>query len=179
SHGWQLLRNAARLRIETIDALSYRLASALPISARSGPQLDITPTPAALYRRAARAALRAALDERDSAAAAQLLLDRLDNRWARLERLLAGMLERRSHWLPRVLEARAGGLAQRVAESLDSVLRSQLARAAARPPVDRLREAEQLLALRNPLSTPALNSDPVNLPHWRSLCELAITAEGG
>ena len=177
-HGWQLLRNAARLRIETIDALSYRLASALPIAARSGPRLDITPTPAPLYRRAARAALRAALDERDGAAAAQLLLDRLDNRWARLERLLAAMLERRSHWLPRVLEARAGGLAQRVAESLDSVLRSQLARAAARLPADRLREAEALLAMRNPRNTPALNGDPVNLPHWRALCELALTSDG-
>ena len=52
--GWQLLRNAARLRVETIDALNHRLASALPIAARSGTQLTLTPTPEPLYRRAAR-----------------------------------------------------------------------------------------------------------------------------
>ena len=177
--GWQLLRNAARLRIETIDALNYQLASSLPIAARSGPRLDITPTPAPLYRRAARAALRDALEERDAAAAAaQLLLDRLDNRWSRVERLLTAMLERRSHWLPRVLHARAGGLAQRVAASLDSVLRTQLAGIATQLPADLLRAAERLLALKSGAAT-TLNSDPANLPHWRALCELAVTADGG
>jgi ATP-dependent helicase/nuclease subunit A len=176
---WQLLRNAARLRIETIDALSHRLASALPIAARNGLQLEISPTPAPLYRRAARAALRAALDDADSAPAAQLLLDRLDNGWQRLEKLLAQMLERRSHWLPRVLEARDSGMAERVAGSLDALLRSQLAGAAARLPPALLRQAERLLAQRDPHSTPVLNSEPANLPHWRALCDLATTEQGG
>jgi len=173
--GWQLLRNAARLRVETIDALNHRLASSLPVAARSGSQLAIASTPGPLYQAAARRALRGALDEADGGGAAQLLLERLDNSWHRLEQLLADMLERRSHWLPRVLEARAGGLAERVAESVDALLRSQLAAAAARLPVELLREAEALLALRDGGAAGPLNADPASLPRWRELCALALT----
>jgi ATP-dependent helicase/nuclease subunit A len=175
TQGWQLLRHAARLRVETIDALNHRLASALPIAARSGTQLELTPTPGPLYRRAARQALRGALQEPEATAAAQLLLERLDNSWRRLEQLLADMLARRSHWLPRVLEARANGLAERVAESVDAVLRSSLAGAAASLPAALLHEGERLLALRQPGAAVRLSADPASLPHWRALCALAMT----
>jgi ATP-dependent exoDNAse (exonuclease V) beta subunit len=175
--GWQLRRNPARLRIETIDALCYRLASALPIAARGGARLEITTTPVPLYRRAARSALRGALEQPGGAAAVRLLLDRLDNRWLRVERLLAGMLAKRSHWLPRVLAAHAAGLGQRVAESLDSVLRGQLARAAAQLPAASLRAAERWLARCEPGTRPVLDADPANLRHWRTLSELTITKE--
>jgi ATP-dependent helicase/nuclease subunit A len=177
SQGWQLLRNAARLRVETIDALNHRLASTLPVAARSGAQLTLATTPEPLYQAAARRALRGALDEAEAAGAAQLLLERLDNSWHRLEQLLADMLQRRSHWLPRVLEARAGGLAERVAESLDALLRSQLAAAAARLPGGLLHEAEALLALRDGHAAGPLNADPASLPRWRALCALAMTNE--
>jgi len=175
---WQLLRNAARLRVETIDALNHRLASALPIAARSGSQLQITLTPMPLYRRAARSALQDAAHEPESAAAATLLFERLDNSWRRLEQLLGDMLERRSHWLPRVLGARDSGLAARVAESLASVLRTQLAGAAARLPASLLREAEQLLARLSSQAALALDAEPSSLPHWRALCDLAMTDKG-
>jgi ATP-dependent exoDNAse (exonuclease V) beta subunit len=175
--GWQLRRNAARLRIETIDALSYRLASALPIAARGGSTLHITPTPAPLYRRAARSALRAALEQSEGAAAVRLLLDRLDNRWLRLERLLAEMLARRSHWLPRVLQAESAGLSQRVSESLDAVLRAQLAGVAACFAAPALREAEALLA-PSAAAAPVLGAEPASLPHWRALSELTLRADG-
>ncbi|HEY6451604.1 MAG TPA: UvrD-helicase domain-containing protein [Steroidobacteraceae bacterium] len=185
TRGWQLLRNSARLRIETIDALSHRLASALPVTARSGPALEITPTPAPLYRRAARRALREALLEPESSAAAQLLLERLDNGWRRLERLLADMLERRSHWLPRVLDARGSGFAPRVADSLVSAVRAHLAGLSARLPAPLLREGEALLAQLGHIRAGAaaadacaLDSDPAHLPHWRALCALATTAKG-
>jgi len=176
---WQLLRNASRLRVETIDALNHRLASALPIAARSGSQLQITLAPAPLYRRAARRALHDAAHEPESAAAATLLFERLDNSWRRLEQLLASMLERRSHWLPRMLDARDSGLAERIAESLASVLRTQLAGAAARLPAKLLREAEQLLAqLSAQGAVLALDAEPSNLPRWRALCDLAMTDKG-
>ncbi|HEY2417057.1 MAG TPA: UvrD-helicase domain-containing protein [Steroidobacteraceae bacterium] len=176
--GWQLLRNASRLRVETIDALSHRLASALPIAARSGPQLDITPLPAPLYRRAARRALREALREAEAGAAAQLLLTRLDNSWRRLEQLLAEMLGRRSHWLPHVLDAHSSGLAARVADSLDSVLRTQLAGAAARLPASLLREGESLLSSLHSGRACPLDAQPASLAHWRALCDLALTVAG-
>jgi len=177
SRGWQLSLNASRLRVETIDALSHELASALPIASRSALRLDITPTPAPLYRRAARRALQESLQEPESALAARLLLERQDNSWRRLESLLTDMLERRSHWLPRVLEAQNVGLAERNAQSLSSVLRSRLAGAAARLPAQLLRKAEQLLRrLAAPEST--LNAEPSSMPRWRALCDLALTQDG-
>ena len=117
--------NAARLRIETIDALTI----GWPVRCRSRHAVDrrlrSRATPGPLYRQAARAALRAALrTARNRGRRSQLLLDRLDNSWLRLERLLAEMLARRSHWLPRMLQAHSGGLVQRVTESLDTVLRA-------------------------------------------------------
>ena len=182
--GWELLHNPSRLRIQTIDALNHWLATQLPISARSGASLAIAPSPAPLYRRAARRCLVLAAEDRDAAAAAALLFDRLDNSWSRLEQLLADMLERRSHWLPRVLEARGSGLAERVQQSLESALRVELTAALATLPAVLLREAEVLLshALRVRGAPPAdpvsLTGEPASLPHWRALCELALTEQG-
>jgi len=181
--GWNLLQNPSRLRIETIDALNHWLATQLPVASRSGPSLEIASAPASLYRRAARACLHLAAEDRDAAAAAALLFDRLDNSWRRLEQLLADMLERRSHWLPRLLQARGSGLARRVQDSLQSALRAELAAAIATVPAELLREGEALLAhaLRvRAAATDAvvLNAEPASLPHWRALCELALTEHG-
>jgi len=184
ARGWSLLHNPSRLRIETIDALNHWLATQLPIAARSGPSLEIAPTPAPLYQRAARRCLVLAAEDRAAAAAAERLFDRLDNNWSRLEQLLADMLERRSHWLPRVLEARGAGLAERVQQSLDSALRAELAAAMAVLPAALLREGEALLMhtqrVRGVASgdAVALTGEPPSLPHWRALCELALTEQG-
>ena len=186
ARGWNLLHNPSRLRIQTIDALNHWLATQLPIAARAGPDLQIAPAAAPLYLRAARRCLMLAGQEAALAAAAELLFDRLDNSWSRLERLLADMLERRSHWLPRVLQTRDGAaLAERVQESLDATLRAELAAALALLPAALVREGEALLnhALRARVASTAaaaviLNGQPDSLPHWRALCELALTDKG-
>src|SRR3984957_16977862 len=77
--GWNLARNPSRLRVETIDALNHWLATQLPIASRSGPSLEIASSTAPLYRRAARACLQLAAEDREAAAAAELLFDRLEN----------------------------------------------------------------------------------------------------
>jgi ATP-dependent exoDNAse (exonuclease V) beta subunit len=178
--GWQLLHNPTRLRVETIDALNHSLATSLPVSAGSGSSLRVNTAPAPLHRRAARRALHAALCEPEAANPVLGLFERLDNSWERLEQLLADMLAERSHWLPRVLDARAEGLAQRVAQSLDSLLRVQLAGVQARLPVELLSEARALLthsarADAVPLGENVLSGDPASLRSWRALCALALT----
>jgi ATP-dependent helicase/nuclease subunit A len=194
ARGWDLLHHPSRLRIETIDALNHWLATQLPIAARSGSSLEIAPAPAPLYRRAARRCLELAVEDRDAAAAAELLFDRLDNNWRRLEQLLADMLERRSHWLPRVLQARGSGLAERVEHSLECALRVELSAAMAALPARLLREGEALLThaqrvraaagapvsagVAQPDPPVALTGEPASLPHWRALCELALTDQG-
>jgi ATP-dependent helicase/nuclease subunit A len=171
--GWQLLHNPARLRIQTIDALNHSLAAALPVAAGSSPALQINPAPAALYRRAARRALQGVTQERHHLVAAERLFEHLDNNWSRLESLLAEMLEQRSHWLPRLLDARVA-LAERVTQSLASLLRTQLARALTALPAALLQEVEPLLARSG--QRMGLSSDPASLPCWRVLCDLLLTA---
>ena len=191
---WHLLQNPSRLRIETIDALNHWLATQLPVAARGGPDLRIAPTAAPLYQRAARRCLALAGQEPALepalAAAAELLFDRLDNNWGRLERLLVDMLKRRSHWLPHVLPTHGGAaLAERVKASLDSALRVELAAALALLPAALLREGEALLshALRVRAASAGaamaptavtLDGEPSSLPQWRALCDLALTDKG-
>jgi ATP-dependent exoDNAse (exonuclease V) beta subunit len=182
--GWDLLHNPVRLRIETIDALNGRLARALPVSARSGSSLTIARSPALLYQRAARRALDSAWLEERTRASVQLLFERLDNSWPRLQRLLAQMLERRSHWLPRVLQAADTGLVQRVQGSLQSLLRAELAALSRRLPAAMLQEGEQLLSHAEGVlglwqrNAVPLVAEPASLLRWRALSELALTSEG-
>jgi ATP-dependent helicase/nuclease subunit A len=173
--GWELMYNPARLRIQTIDALNHSLAAALPVAAGSSPSLQINPAPAPLYRRAARRALQGVMQEPRCVAAAERLFEHLDNNWSRLESLLAEMLQERSHWLPRLLDARSA-LAERVAQSLLSLLRTQLARALALLPAWLIQEAAPVLAQSG--SHMALSSDPASLPCWRFLCQLLLTDNG-
>ncbi|HTT04929.1 MAG TPA: UvrD-helicase domain-containing protein [Steroidobacteraceae bacterium] len=179
--GWQLLRNPARLRVETIDALNNRLARLLPVSARAAPGLALARHATTLYRRAAARTLEAAWLEQTSRPAAQLLFERLDNNWRRLQGLLSDMLRHRSHWLPRMLEASGTGLLARVHESLHSLLADELASAFQAVPEPLRREGEALLthvqrASRQHL--PRLTAGSESLASWRALCALALTNEG-
>ncbi len=176
--GWDLLHNAARLRVETIDALNGRLARTLPVAARCAPDLDVAEAPRPLYELAARRTLEGAWSEPQMRTAAELLLDRLDNDWQRLQRLLAQMLEHRSHWLPRVLAASgAEDLVQRVHVSLDTLLGAQLSAARAGLPPQLLQEGERLLMHAQRArgrSTGPLGVQPGCLPQWRALGQLAL-----
>src|SRR5258708_1512583 len=110
ARGWDLMRDAAALRIQTIDSFNYWLATQLPVSSRVGGTLSVTETPEELYRRAARRTLTAADSEPALCADAELLLERLDGQWSWVQRLLAQMLEQRGHWLSYVLAREPHGL---------------------------------------------------------------------
>jgi ATP-dependent helicase/nuclease subunit A len=183
--GWDLLRNPSRLRIDTIDALNYRLASQLPIAARSSPGLRIAADASALYRRAARRCLSRAESEPEIAEAANLVFERLDNSWQILEDRLTEMLQERSHWLPRVLAARGDELVERVEVSLVATLRTELAVAMAALSADLLRESEAILThslrargLLLPGEGVRLTGDPACIAQWRELSTLALTKNG-
>src|ERR1700716_3062036 len=60
ARGWDLLRNAGELRIQTIDSFNYWLAPQLPLASRDGGALNVTETPQDLYQRAARRTLAGA-----------------------------------------------------------------------------------------------------------------------
>jgi ATP-dependent exoDNAse (exonuclease V) beta subunit len=94
--GWDLLRNPARLRIETIDALCAAITRRMPWLARFGAMPEISEKAEDLYREAARNTLMHL--ERGHDGLAYLLLH-LDNDFQRARQLIGQMLERRDQWL--------------------------------------------------------------------------------
>ncbi len=97
--GWNLLRNPARLRIETIDALCAAITRRMPWLARFGAMPEVSEKAEDLYREAARNTLVHL--ENGHQGLAYLLLH-LDNDFARARQLVSQMLERRDQWLRHV-----------------------------------------------------------------------------
>ena len=97
--GWQIEDNAARLRIQTIDALCASLTRQMPMLSRFGSQPESIDDAGTLYLDAARNTL--ALLESGGAAAADAarLLAHLDNDLGVAETLIANMLRYRDQWL--------------------------------------------------------------------------------
>jgi ATP-dependent exoDNAse (exonuclease V) beta subunit len=187
ARAWGLLATPARLRVMTIDAFSQTLAAQLPIASRSGLRLEVAASAQPLYAAAARRLLERALGDVALVAPAQQLFARLDNSWVRLEQLLVLMLAQRAHWLPRVLsgdEARPElNLEQRVAASLRAVIAGRLQAALELWPAALLAQGESLArhaarALQVEFPDGGLRALPEDLPHWRLLCRIALTAGG-
>lgn len=170
--GWNLADDPGRLRIQTIDSFNFRLASQLPVAAGAGGSLVVADAARDLYRRAARRALIDAEADATLAADADLMFDRLDNNWGKVEELLERMLELRGHWLPHVLAHDSGALRDRVSDSLANISRDHLARACARIPAA-LRRAAAALPDVGPLEAGA-----ERLRGWQRLAELCLTQEG-
>jgi ATP-dependent helicase/nuclease subunit A len=172
ARGWRLAQDPGRLRIQTIDAFNFRLASQLPVTARAGSGLVVSARPEELYGLAARETLLAAEEDTELSVDLELLFERLDNRWGHVERLLADMLRERAHWLPHVLGHEPEELCRRVAASLTRIVE------------DRLRVARESLgreicaeAACLPQVGPLEPRVP-RLASWKTLARLALTQEG-
>jgi ATP-dependent exoDNAse (exonuclease V) beta subunit len=168
--GWQIDAHASRLRILTIDAFNFSLAAQHPFAAGAGAGLVIADRPEDLYLRAARRALLEGEPEPDLRADLDLLFERLDNQWGRVEALLAGMLARRAHWLPHVLGGEAGDLRARIGASLARIVEGQLARNVVRLPPGVLAAAARLPGVGT------LDATPASLDAWRAFAHAALTA---
>ena len=99
SKGWELLKNPALLRIETIDSFCLALAHRTPLLARLGGAFQPTESAAPLYALAARRTLQrlgGAKGELNEAVAA--LLGLRDNSITECAELIADMLARRDQW---------------------------------------------------------------------------------
>lgn len=170
--GWRLEAQASRLRILTIDAFNFALAAQRPLAAGGGGALVIADRPAELYARAARRALREGDAEPLVRRDLDLLFERTDNDWSRVEALLADMLARRAHWLPHVLESGAGDLRARIDASLRRLVAEQLARNVGLLPAALLAEAARLPGVG------VLTAAPERLDAWCEFAAAALTREG-
>ena len=171
ARGWSLETQPQTLRIQTIDAFNYWLASQLPVASHAGGLLQVTDNAAEIYQRAARRTLLAVESDAVLAPDAALLFERTDNHWMNLERLIAQMLQERGHWLPFVAQAPPRALCQRVNESLANLARSRLTALCELVPAEVRRRAARL-----PQCSP-LGADPADLPRWKHLAHLLLTRD--
>ncbi len=194
--GWQLARQPGRLRIETIDAFNHSLVRRLPVLSRAGASLVVSERPRELYLAAARRTI-AELDRGRLTGALTLVLGHLDNEVDNLERLLAGMLERRDAWLRHVLPlpGRDSEAALRawLEECLQGLIAQGLRRAAAALPDAERAEFWRLVsgaAARHPEQGPgartlaalAPGAGPAPLaaalPAWQAATRIVMTQGG-
>ncbi len=171
ARGWSIATQPQSLRIQTIDAFNYWLASQLPVASHAGGVLNVTDSAGELYQRAARRTLLAADTDPALAPDARLLFERADNHWMYLERLIAQMLEERGHWLPFVRREEPQALCRRVNESLANLAQAHLADLCALLPAELRRRAQRLPGC-GPLGT-----DPAGLAHWKHLAHLVLTRD--
>ncbi|MFO1427519.1 MAG: UvrD-helicase domain-containing protein [Steroidobacteraceae bacterium] len=193
--GWNLAEHPARLRVQTIDGLNRWLAANRPVASATGAALEISADADRLYREAARRTLLDAESDVQLGLHSGRLLERLDNRWERLEALLVDMLRRRGQWLRHLASGDGRDVRERVAASLRRLLGGALARAARQVPRELLRtgvelaaHASRTLAARGnaelaaalaavPRDGEVPGPDPEDLAAWKSVAQLALTAK--
>jgi len=166
-HGWKLLDNPAQMRIETIDALCASITRRMPWLARFGAMPEITEKAEALYREAARNALRHA--DSGHAALASILLH-LDNDFNAAERLIVQMLEKRDQWLR---HTGATSVRAELEASLQRLVRGRLQELGAAFDSNTAAEISALLGVDR---FPAEQTD--DLPCWIEVADLLLTAKG-
>jgi ATP-dependent helicase/nuclease subunit A len=169
---WDLVNHPGRLRIQTLDAFNFWLASQLPVTAKAGGVLRVDDRPEELYQSAARATLFEGEQDPERAADMELLFERLDNNWDKVERLLAEMLAKRAHWLRHVLGPDPQALRERMAGSLQELIGEALGRARELWPPGLQGAAEALPKVG------ALEAGYLHLPAWQRLAALVLTKEG-
>ena len=188
--GWQILSNASRLRMQTIDSLNASITRQMPLLARFGAQPESIDDASGLYREAARNLLAQVNDGNDVASDIATLLAHLDNNVLITESLLADVLRSRDHWLRNLREMHEREILER---TLARVCAQAVARMAAAFPVELKNEtlalarlAGQYLAAESVESgfcvlyamTEFPGGEAEALPTWLALAELLLTKTG-
>jgi ATP-dependent helicase/nuclease subunit A len=194
AHGWGLLDNPRRLRVETIDALNAWLARQLPLSSRLGAAPVVADDPEPVYRETAREILLSAGGPDAYAEHAAALLAHLGGRFGQAEALLVALLKARDHWLGKIVSRRGidpAELRSRLDAALAHFVADELRRAReSLPPglldeiaalgagaAERAPDNEALAALAGCDRMPS--ADAAELQRWRAVAELLLVRAGG
>jgi len=196
-HGWSVLENPDRLRVQTIDSFSAALARQMPLLSRLGTESSVAERPGPLYEEAVRRTL-AVMDNDDTLSPSIIQLLRYnDNFAANLEKKLVVMLSKRDQWIRHRLryipdetdmdeasvradlEASLARLAEeglgRAMEAFPDSLVDCLT-ASARYAALHVGEFNPIAGLRDLSGLPPATAD--NLGLWKSLAVLLITGTG-
>ncbi len=103
---WKLREYPARLRIQTIDALTGMLARRMPILSGAGAPLEPLDDARPLYRQAVEELLEHLGENNAAARSLETLITHLGNQVDRLLQLLMDLLQRRDQWLHALIHAR-------------------------------------------------------------------------
>ncbi|MDQ6997337.1 MAG: UvrD-helicase domain-containing protein [Mariprofundus sp.] len=184
--GWHLTAHPTRLRIMTLDSLTYSIARQLPLLSGFGDM----PTPSEHAQRAYREAAEAALNEtmRDFSDAAEYVLLHLDHNAVTLIALLADMLGKREQWLDEIaMHGRdMGSLRLMLEQNLADIMMHKLDACDALMPIDVKAALPGLMRFageqkKNELlqqvgEWPKASLDL--LPQWQLIANFLLTASG-
>lgn len=121
--GWRLREYPARLRIQTIDALTGMLARRMPILSGAGAPLEPLDDARPLYRQAVEELLEHLGEDSAAARSLETLISHLGNQVDRLLQLLMDLLQRRDQWLHALIHARgASDLRAAIEHALNDVV---------------------------------------------------------
>ncbi len=188
AHDWQLIENPSRLRIFTIDSLCAHLARQMPLLSRFGAQPKVSDDASILYAHAAEQTL-ALLEHTAHGEVVKTALRYVENNSAQLTGLLIHMLQKRDQWLGYSTVHHEIDTAQ-LQDTLKHLITASLTDAAhALPPAlqQLLMPIARFAASQQPASlnidvlldwqTP-LTAQTSDLPQWRAMGDLMLTASG-
>ncbi len=182
---WNLLENASRLRIRTIDSLCDSLVRRMPWLSRLGAPPEIIEIADGLYTEAARRTIDQVEDGAHGPSLARVLLH-LDNDYAALTQFLAAMLARRDQWLRHLGGVEDAAAARPILErGMQRVIEEALAKVHDSAP--RLLAGELCSLARyaaenadDPVlaACSGLGDLPRDLPAWLGIATMLLTQEG-
>lgn len=184
---WQLLKQPARLRIMTLDALAARIARQLPLLSRFGTQPAITPDPGRLYEQAARNTLEQLEDGTPASDTIAHALAYFENDSVRLCKMLTNMLRSRDQWAEAAFtNTRPDALREAISQTLSGMIRDRLTEVETHLPahwqISFMAEAAYAARLspNSPIHGLAnwdkpLTNEPEDLARWQALAELFLT----
>lgn len=184
---WQLLRNPARLKIQTIDAFCQALLRQTPSLSGVGASLEPSDAADSLFASTA----QALLERIDQEPCIQAVLQHLDVQLPRFEQLMISMLHKRQIWLPLVQNPVAS--LSTMVETLYSVVTTQLQALQQAFPATAIADIGDLvrrIAYHQPADSPyapwaqwqqgqALGTTIDDLPYWEGLSHFMLTQKGG
>lgn len=184
---WQLLKQPARLRIMTMDALAARIARQLPLLSRFGTQPAINAEPGRLYEQAARNTLDQLEDGTSASDTIAHTLAYFENDAGRLCKMLTNMLRRRDQWVAVAFgSAQSESLRETISHTLAEMVRERLTDIESHFPArwqQGFMSAAAYAAKHSPDSPihglvhwdQPLTNHPADLPRWQALAELFLT----
>ena len=193
-HGWELLQQPSRLRIQTIDSLCGTLVRQMPWLSRMGAPAQPENNADYLYRAAAGDTLDLLEGNDSRSAALERLLKHLDNNVGTAATLLVGMLRRRDHWLRHVVpNAPSAEFREQLRVSFQRIIAAELEQVSALFPLNAVPEVLELARFAagnladqggaNPLARctdlhELPGSEPSDIEAWLGLADMFLTKDG-